>query len=55
MGLHRIARRDKLSGEQREVACPRVVKDYQTFIGGVDVHDQLRLQRYVSISCMYTI
>ncbi|KAE8995979.1 hypothetical protein PF002_g4871 [Phytophthora fragariae] len=26
--------------------CPRFVKDYQTFMGGVDVHDQLRLQRY---------
>jgi len=28
-----------------EVACPMVVKDYQTYMGGVDVHDQLRLQR----------
>ncbi|GMF23092.1 unnamed protein product [Phytophthora fragariaefolia] len=41
----RIVRRDALSGEQQEVACPRVVKDYQTYMGGVDVHDQLRLQR----------
>ncbi|KAG3120124.1 hypothetical protein PI125_g1374 [Phytophthora idaei] len=41
----RIVRRDKLTGEQMEVACPRIVKDYQTYMGGVDVHDQLRLQR----------
>jgi hypothetical protein len=31
---------------QHEVACPRVIKDYHKFMGGVDVHDQLRLQRY---------
>eukprot|EP00644_Phytophthora_capsici_P015493 jgi/Phyca11/127520/e_gw1.70.155.1 len=43
--MDRIVRRDKLTGEQQEVACPRVIKDYQTFMGGVDVHDQLRLQR----------
>ncbi|ETP13112.1 hypothetical protein F441_11634, partial [Phytophthora nicotianae CJ01A1] len=41
----RVVRREK-SGEQAEVACPKVLKDYQTFMGGVDVHDQLRLQRY---------
>ncbi|ETO62522.1 hypothetical protein F444_19550 [Phytophthora nicotianae P1976] len=34
------------SGEAVEVACPKILKDYQTFMGGVDVHDQLRLQRY---------
>ncbi|ETO85715.1 hypothetical protein F444_00650 [Phytophthora nicotianae P1976] len=44
--LDRVVRRDKLSGQQAEVACPRILKDYQTFMGGVDVHDQLRLQRY---------
>ncbi|KAE9028494.1 hypothetical protein PR001_g11722 [Phytophthora rubi] len=44
--LDRIVRRDPASGEQVEVMCPRFVKDYQTFMGGVDVHDQLRLQRY---------
>ncbi|OWY92207.1 hypothetical protein PHMEG_00038878, partial [Phytophthora megakarya] len=27
--LDRIVRRDKLSGEQQEVVCPRIVKDYQ--------------------------
>ncbi|POM64301.1 Hypothetical protein PHPALM_20194 [Phytophthora palmivora] len=34
-------------GTQMEVACPRVIKDYHAFMGGVDVHDQLRLQRYL--------
>ncbi|OWZ07268.1 hypothetical protein PHMEG_00020361 [Phytophthora megakarya] len=29
----RIVRRDKLTGEQLEVACPRIVKDYQTYMG----------------------
>ncbi|KAE9268194.1 hypothetical protein PR003_g31528, partial [Phytophthora rubi] len=28
------------------VPCPRVVRDYHEAMGGVDVHDQLRLQRY---------
>ncbi|GMF56984.1 unnamed protein product [Phytophthora fragariaefolia] len=42
----RVVRCDKLSGEQTTVACPRVLKDYQTLMGSVDVHDQLRLQRY---------
>ncbi|OWZ00755.1 LOW QUALITY PROTEIN: hypothetical protein PHMEG_00027988 [Phytophthora megakarya] len=26
--------------------CPKLVSDYQSWIGGVDVHDQLRLQLY---------
>lgn len=43
--MDRVVRRDKQTGEQGEVACPRVLKDYQTLMGGVDVHDQLRLQR----------
>ncbi|GMF52845.1 unnamed protein product [Phytophthora fragariaefolia] len=50
--MDRIVRRDKLTGTQSEVACPRVVKDYQTFMGGVDVHDQLRLQRYSLQLCL---
>ncbi|KAE8994147.1 hypothetical protein PR001_g17567 [Phytophthora rubi] len=41
----RVVRREK-DGTQAEVACPRILKKYQTFVGGVDVHDQLRLQRY---------
>ncbi len=28
------------------VKCPKIVSDYHAWMGGVDVHDQLRLQRY---------
>ncbi|KAG6611171.1 uncharacterized protein IUM83_15839 [Phytophthora cinnamomi] len=42
----RIVRRDQATAEQAEMMAPRIVKDYQTYMGGVDVHDQLRLQRY---------
>lgn len=41
----RIVRRDPMTREEAEMMAPRIVKDYQTFMGGVDVHDQLRLQR----------
>lgn len=51
----RIVRRNPVAGDQTELMCPRIVKDYQTFMGGVDVHDQLRLQRQVFISCIYTL
>ncbi|RAW25894.1 hypothetical protein PC110_g17703 [Phytophthora cactorum] len=44
--LDRVVRREK-SGEQTEVACPRVLKNYQMYMSGVDVHDHLRLQRYL--------
>ncbi|KAG3108001.1 hypothetical protein PI125_g12206 [Phytophthora idaei] len=31
-----------------------MVKDYQTWMGGVDVHDKLRLQRYsLQLSCKF--
>lgn len=33
-------------GASTEVACPEFVADYNTYMGGVDTHDQLRLQRY---------
>ncbi|OWZ18592.1 LOW QUALITY PROTEIN: hypothetical protein PHMEG_0007295 [Phytophthora megakarya] len=29
-----------------ELSYPRILMDYQTFMGGVDVHDQLSIQRY---------
>jgi hypothetical protein len=29
-----------------KVPCPQMVVDYQRYMGGVDIHDQLRLQRY---------
>jgi hypothetical protein len=53
--LDRVVRRDKLSGSQAEVHCPRVLKDYQTLMGSADVHDQLRLQRQVLLSCTYKL
>lgn len=43
--MERVARREK-DGSQHEVPCPKFVKDYQRLMGGVDIHDQLRLQRY---------
>lgn len=43
--LDRVGRRDR-TGEKQEIPCPHVVKDYQELMGGIDVHDQLRLQRY---------
>ncbi|KAG2840833.1 hypothetical protein PC111_g3317 [Phytophthora cactorum] len=42
----RIVRRDPITTTEVEVMAPRAVKDYQTFMGGVDVHDLLRLQRH---------
>ncbi|GMF16159.1 unnamed protein product [Phytophthora fragariaefolia] len=43
-----IIRRDSTTAEKAALMVPRVVKDYQTFMGGVGVHDQLRLQRQMS-------
>lgn len=43
--LDRVGRRNR-AGEKEEIPCPRVEKDYHELMGGVDVHDQLRLQRY---------
>ncbi|KAG6572627.1 Pol protein [Phytophthora cinnamomi] len=42
----RVVRRDPQTAKEAELMAPIVVKDYQTYMGGVDVHDQLRLQRY---------
>ncbi|KAJ0393322.1 hypothetical protein P43SY_001892 [Pythium insidiosum] len=36
----------RINGEKKIVACPRCVVDYHRWMGGVDIHDQLRLQRY---------
>ncbi|POM76867.1 Hypothetical protein PHPALM_5858 [Phytophthora palmivora] len=38
--------------ERAETACPRVPKDYQTLMGDVAEHDQHRLQRQVTLSCI---
>jgi hypothetical protein len=57
-----IERREK-TGAITIVPCPRMVVEYQTYMGGVDKHDQLRLQsyslqlsnRYVIGNCVYII
>ncbi|OWZ11267.1 hypothetical protein PHMEG_00015732 [Phytophthora megakarya] len=33
-------------GRQHVIPCPAMGRDYHRWMGGVDVHDQLRLQRY---------
>jgi hypothetical protein len=43
--LTSVARREK-NGAVTNVPCPQMMKDYQTYMGGVDKHDQLRLQSY---------
>lgn len=45
MAEDEVTRREK-SGAVAKVPCPRPVLDYNKGMGGVDVHDQLRLQRY---------
>ena len=34
------------SGAVEHISCPKMVSDYHSYMGGVDRHDQLRLQRY---------
>eukprot|EP00644_Phytophthora_capsici_P004065 jgi/Phyca11/108674/e_gw1.15.520.1 len=41
----KVSRREP-DGSITMVPCPRLVVDYHETMGGVDVHDQLRLQRY---------
>jgi hypothetical protein len=41
-----LADRRLRGGEKISVPAPKMVVDYQKWMGGVDVHDQLRLQRY---------
>jgi hypothetical protein len=43
--LTHVSRREH-DGSLSQVPCPRVVRDYHEAMCGVDVHDQLRLQRY---------
>ncbi|KAG3243500.1 hypothetical protein PI124_g11686 [Phytophthora idaei] len=40
-----VQRREK-SGEQSAVPCPGIAAEYQRYMGGVNRHDQLRLQSY---------
>ncbi|KAG3148311.1 hypothetical protein PC128_g23629 [Phytophthora cactorum] len=35
-----------VNGEMRPVPAPKLVRDYHRWMGGVDVNDQLRMQRY---------
>ena len=41
-----LVRSSWIEGVDSVVPCPKLVKDYHENMGGVDVHDQLRLQRY---------
>jgi hypothetical protein len=41
-----VIRRNVKQVGSLQVPCPRIVNDYQRWMGGVDVHDQLRLQKY---------
>lgn len=40
-----VRRREK-NGASAQVSCPQFIEDYNTYMNGVDAHDQLRLQRY---------
>jgi Transposase IS4 len=43
--------RRMIGGTVNTVSCPDVVSDYHRLMGGVDRHDQLRLQRYSLQMC----
>ena len=43
--LTSVKRKNK-DGTKIDVPCPQLVSDYNAFMGGVDRHDQLRVQRY---------
>jgi hypothetical protein len=45
IGEGTVGRRNR-RGLVRQVSCPKAMMDYHKWMGGVDVHDQLRLQRY---------
>ncbi|KAJ8542466.1 hypothetical protein ON010_g12347 [Phytophthora cinnamomi] len=40
----------RIAGEQQTVPAPELVLDYHRWMGGVDIHDQLRMQRTASPS-----
>ncbi|POM67707.1 Hypothetical protein PHPALM_16241, partial [Phytophthora palmivora] len=44
--------RTEKNGPRSTVPCPELVVDYGKGMGGVDVHDQLRLQRYSIQKCV---
>ncbi|ETM98321.1 hypothetical protein PPTG_24657 [Phytophthora nicotianae INRA-310] len=41
-----FAERRMRGGKKVVVPCPSMMRDYHRWMGGVDIHDQLRLQRY---------
>ncbi len=45
-----VSRRSR-AGPLQAVSCPAIVSDYHRLMGGVDRHDQLRLQRYSLQTC----
>ncbi|KAE9283481.1 hypothetical protein PR003_g27115 [Phytophthora rubi] len=49
--LNSVLRTEK-DGTRSTVPCPQLVVDYGLGMGGVDVHDQLRLQRYSIQKCI---
>ncbi|KAE9023431.1 hypothetical protein PR001_g12915 [Phytophthora rubi] len=36
----------RVDGREQSIAAPELVLDYHRWMGGVDIHDQLRMQRY---------
>ncbi|GMF27869.1 unnamed protein product [Phytophthora fragariaefolia] len=44
--------RTEKDGSRSTISCPQLVVDYGLGMGGVDVHDQLRLQRYSIQKCI---
>lgn len=47
-----VSRKDKRTGAVTQVPCPQLVADYHSGMGGVDTHDQIRLQRYSIQRCV---
>lgn len=47
-----VGRKDKRTGAVTQVPCPQLVVDYHSGMGGVDWHDQLRLQSYSLQQCV---
>ncbi|DAZ99397.1 TPA: hypothetical protein N0F65_005299 [Lagenidium giganteum] len=46
--------RSQSDGRKVKVSAPQLVKDYHDLMGGVEIHDQLRLQRYsVQLTCRF--
>ena len=41
--LHEVKRKKKGSKEHEKVCCPNVVKQYNTYMGGVDLMDQTKV------------